>query len=103
MSYNIVDNLVPVLHEANYDVIIHVGVGRNGYIALEKYACSGGYFRQDITGALGPLPGGETFGTKIDVEYLEAQLQAMGYKVFLFPEGVSFLKGDDDVVCGCVR
>ena len=86
-------------HGGQYQYILHVGVGRNGYIAFEKYAASGGYYRQDISGIQGPLTGNETFCTRLDVDTLEAQLQAMGYKVSL-----SFLNRKYNIlVCYCVR
>ena len=84
VSYQQVNELVPALHAGDYQFIIHVGVGRNGYIALEKYASSGGYFREDITGSIGPIEGSHTFCTRLDVHGLEAQLRAIGYKVSLY-------------------
>ena len=81
VSYKEVDKLVRNIHCGDYRYIIHVGVGRDGYVTLEKYASSGGYFRQDITGTQGPLSGRETFCTKLDVDGLEAELRAMGFKV----------------------
>lgn len=83
VSYREVDKLIRSIHGEGYRYIIHVGVGRNGYMTLEKYAASGGYFGQDITGTTGPLSGRETFCTKLDVDGLEAELRAMGFKVSL--------------------
>jgi pyroglutamyl-peptidase len=62
--------------------MIHVGVGRNGFITLEEQAHSTGYFQQDIYGRQGPLEE-EDFAiqTICDVEMLVDKLHESGFQV----------------------
>ena len=84
VSYDDVSHLVPDLHAANYDLIIHFGVGRNGFITLEKRAHSGGYFGKDIYGRTGPRETQGVYVTKWNVEELVRRLHGLGYKVCFF-------------------
>ena len=75
--------MVPGLHKGGYNFIIHLGVGRNGFIALEKRAHLGGYYRRDIHGKEGPLESRCVYVTKWDVNDLVHQLTQLGLKVHI--------------------
>jgi len=81
VAYEDVDRVVPSIHTDRYHMIIHLGVGRNGFITLEKVACSGGYNKKDIHGKTGPLEGREIYVTKWDVARLVGHLHSLGAKV----------------------
>jgi hypothetical protein len=83
VSYNDVTDVVPTLHDQGYQYIIHFGVGRNGFITLERRAHSGGYYGTDINGRNGPLEGSVVHVTKWDVEKLLNGLKSLGYNVYL--------------------
>lgn len=83
VSYDDVTNVVPTLHDQGYQYIIHLGVGRNGFIKLERRAHSGGYYGKDIHGREGPLEGNVVHVTKWDVERLLNGLKSLGYNVYL--------------------
>jgi hypothetical protein len=80
VSYKDVREIVPTLHH-DFDFIIHAGVGRNGFITLEKRADSGGYFGKDIHGRHGPLESHGIYVTRWNVEKLLALILQSGYKV----------------------
>jgi hypothetical protein len=84
VSYDEVSRLVPDLHAANFDLIIHLGVGRNGSMTLEKRAHSGGYFGKDIYGRTGPEVTHGCYITWWNVQELVDQLRKQGKKVFSF-------------------
>ena len=81
MSYEDVTKIVPGLHGAGFKYIIHLGVGRSGFITLETRADSGGYFGPDIYGRTGPLVHRGVYFTKWDVEKLLKQLLGLGLHV----------------------
>jgi hypothetical protein len=80
VSYEDVLEIVPTLH-VEFDIIIHVGVGRNGFITLEKQADSGGYYGSDIHGRHGPLESQGVYVTRWDVQKLVHQMSLFGYNV----------------------
>jgi len=81
VAYEDVDRIVPRIHTDRYDMIIHLGVGKNGFMTLEKVACGGGYYKKDIHGKTGPLEGREIYVTRLDVAGLVYQLHSLGTKV----------------------
>ena len=81
VSYDDVTKIIPSLHEGDFRYIIHLGVGRNGFITLEKRAHLGGYYRRDINGHTGPLEPHEVYVTRWDVDFLVEQLHCQGVKV----------------------
>jgi hypothetical protein len=81
VSYEEVTKIIPGLQECDFRYIIHLGVGRNGFITLEKRAHLGGYRRRDIHGHTGPLEPHEVYVTRWDVHSLVGQLQSQGVKV----------------------
>ena len=81
MSYEEVTNIVPGLHDGDFDFIIHVGVGRNGFMTLERRAHAGGYYKKDTHGRTGPLKPHQVYITKMDLDYLANQLHLLGVKV----------------------
>ena len=83
VSYDDVTNVVPTLHDQGYQYIIHLGVGKNGFITLERRAHSGGYYGKDINGLQGPLESSVAYVTKWDVESLLTSLKSFGYNVRL--------------------
>ena len=83
MSYEQVSKIVPGLHGGNFKYIVHLGVGRNGFITLEKCAYSGGYYRKDINGCTGPMDGRLVYITRWNIHRLVEQLHEHGVKVFL--------------------
>ena len=82
MTYEDVDRIVPSLHRHQYHRIIHLGVGANGFITLEKKACSGGYWGRDIHEKIGPVEGREIYVTRWDIESLVDRLHTLGAKVW---------------------
>jgi hypothetical protein len=81
VSYEDVERVIPGLHHGRYNFIIHLGVGRNGFITLEQRAHSGGYYKKDIHGREGPLASRCMYVTKWDVHHLVHQLTQLGLKV----------------------
>lgn len=81
MAYDDVTKLVPGLHDEGHNFIVHFGVGRNGFITLERRADSGGYFDKDIYGKHGPLESRGVYVTRWDVEKLVRQLHILGIRV----------------------
>jgi pyroglutamyl-peptidase len=76
-----VQTIIPQLHAKGYKLIIHLGIGRNGCITLEKRAHSGGYGSRDVKGCSGPLLGDDVYDTKWNVSLLVEILKGIGYKV----------------------
>jgi hypothetical protein len=82
VSYDDIPTIIPIIHKKGYDYIIHLGVGRNGFITLERRAHSGGYYGKDIHGKSGPIEDrGVVYVTKWDVETLINELYSLGFKV----------------------
>jgi hypothetical protein len=81
VCYEEVNRIVPNLHERAYQYIIHLGVGRNGFITLENRARSGGYYGKDINGKEGPMENKGVYVTKWDVERLVDILHSLGFNV----------------------
>jgi hypothetical protein len=80
VSYEDVREIVPTLHH-DFDFIIHAGVGRNGFITLEKRADTGGFRGKDIYGRHGPLASQGIYVTRWNVEKLLSLMLELGYKV----------------------
>jgi hypothetical protein len=80
VSYEDVRQIVPSLHHG-FDFIIHAGVGRNGFITLEKRADTGGFRGKDIHGRHGPVESHGAYVTRWNVEKLLYLILQAGYKV----------------------
>jgi hypothetical protein len=80
VSYEDVREIVPSLHH-DFDFIVHAGVGRDGFITLEKRADTGGFRGTDIYGRHGPWESRGIYVTRWNVEKLLSLILQSGYKV----------------------